>query len=159
MCSQRTFIFGGEKLHVLQFLTNTSTIISYRNSLMATDWTRSLSIEISWSFVTISNFKFDISLFMGEICASSSSVFFSFFFRSFLLPLHNFTYWPSPMSVGDFSTVVASYVYISLWNSLMTWSFIWHLWQVCESVCSLWFIVLYALSKNYKLFCHSYQCL
>ena len=117
---------------------------------MATDWTRSLSIEISWSFVTSSNFKFDISLFMGEICASSSLVFFSFFFRSFLLPLYNFTYWPSPMSVGDFSTVVASYVYISLWNSLMTWSFIWHLWQVCESVCSLWFIVLYALSKNKK---------
>ena len=54
------------------------------------------------------------------------------------------------MSVGYFSTVVASYVFISLWNSLMTWSFMWHLWHVFALVFSLGFIVLYALSKNYK---------
>ena len=54
------------------------------------------------------------------------------------------------MSVGDFSTVVASYVFISLWSSLMTWSFMWHLWHLFASVCSLGFIELYVLPKNYK---------
>ena len=79
MCSPRTVIFGGEKLHFLRFLTNTSTIISYRTSLMATGWIRSLPIEKSISFVTISNLIF---LFLAEICASSLSVFFSFFTTS-----------------------------------------------------------------------------
>ena len=75
MCSPRTVIFGGEKLHFLQFLSNTSTIISYRTSLMATGWIRSLPIEKSLSFVTISNFKFDIS----------------FFWRKFVLQVYQFS--------------------------------------------------------------------
>ena len=81
MCSPRTVLFGGEKLHFLQFLTNTSTIISFRTSLMATGWTLSLPIERSLSFVNISNFKFVISLFLAEICASSLSVFFSILYH------------------------------------------------------------------------------
>ena len=44
--------------------------------------------------------------------------------------------------------MVASFVWISLWNSLMTWSFMWHLGHLGESVCSLVFIVLNAFSKN-----------
>ena len=78
MWSSRTFIFNTEKLHFLQFLTKALAIISSRTLLMATGWTRSLAIERSWFFVTISAFKLDISLFMAAICALSSSVFFSF---------------------------------------------------------------------------------
>ena len=57
-------IYGAGKLHFLQFLTNTSTIIFCRTLMMATYWT----------------FKFEISLLMAAICALSLSVFLSFFY-------------------------------------------------------------------------------
>ena len=78
----RTFIFSAEKLHFLQFLTNTWTTFSCRTSLMASDWTRSFATKRNWSFVTISTFKFIISLFMALICSLGSSVFLGLFLSS-----------------------------------------------------------------------------
>ena len=95
-------------------------------------------IKRIWSFVIISTLKFVISLFMVQICASSSLGFSSVLF--FLQT--------TELSVGYFSTMVASFVYISLRNSLMTQSFMSNLWHLGESVCSLGLFVLSLFSKN-----------
>ena len=95
-------------------------------------------IKRIWSFVIISTLKFVISLFMVEICVSSSLV-----FSSVLLFLQT-----NELLVGYFSTMFASFIYISLRNSLMTQSFMSNLWHLGESVCSLGLIVLSAFSKK-----------
>ena len=143
MCSPRFFFCIWEAT----FFCN-----SFRTLLMATGWTRSLLIERSWSFVTISNFKFDISFFWQKSLLQVHQ--FSLFF---FVPLHNYTYWPSPLSIGDFFTVVASYVYISLWI---------HLWR--DLLCGIydtyvlqfvhWDSLCYMYcQKIIKLFCQPYQ--
>ena len=127
---------------------------------MATGWTRSLAIEKSWFFVTISAFKLDISLFMAAICALSSSVFLSFLLIHYgclfcLNKLMKFTY------NVIFYVAFGTFRWVSLFTGVHCVICVFKKWEnyiVSHiNVFNLRVVNFFCFSSHFKIFCNFYN--